>query len=378
MQGYGWWDNDPVKKTGDNIGLGENDDYVAALWFMFESLTTVGFGDLRPGTTTERVYIIAVMFIGASAFGYILGCVAADFGLKGERFDAIKNYCERKGLGIMLTRKLNKNEDFVGKFKPSHVSEAELLSELPSRLRERVILLIFDAPLTTLRLFRWRHKYKDCFTSYVCGLLQPMVVPQGDPIYILGQQEPFNIFNVFSGACEAVDDNGEVQLIFSKGAIFGLECMVDLTGQLTEKASKFLALKAGTKKAWNTIVGLTANKGLARALDIPGLENAGDEEGIGGALDIPGLENVNGGGMAAVAETTEQDEDEVSPMESSLQVHGASQGGKALKRTASVAHINRMIQGSNEDKGSADRGKIFQVTILLGGAARARCWKTVV
>ena len=119
VQGYSWWDNDPVKKIGDNMGLNAGDDYVATLWFMFESLTTVGFGDLRPGTTSERVFIITVMFIGASAFGYILGCVAADFGLKTDNFDSIKNYCDRKGLGRVLLGKLNMNEDFASKFKPS-------------------------------------------------------------------------------------------------------------------------------------------------------------------------------------------------------------------------------------------------------------------
>lgn len=36
-------------------------------------MTTVGYGDVRPHTTAERVYCIFVMFLGATAFGYIIG-----------------------------------------------------------------------------------------------------------------------------------------------------------------------------------------------------------------------------------------------------------------------------------------------------------------
>lgn len=48
-------------------------------------MTTVGFGDIKPQTTAERIYSLLVMFIGASVFGYILGAVAAEWGLKEER-----------------------------------------------------------------------------------------------------------------------------------------------------------------------------------------------------------------------------------------------------------------------------------------------------
>ena len=86
------------------------------------------------------------------------------------------------------------------------------------------MLEIFAEPLEQLHLFRWRDKYKSCFLSYVCELLQPMAVPHGDPIYLAGQQEPFHIYSIISGAVEAMGaEDGRLKMLFTKGMIFGLE-----------------------------------------------------------------------------------------------------------------------------------------------------------
>eukprot|EP00392_Amoebophrya_sp_AT5.2_P008355 g8376.t1 len=48
---------------------GENEDYISALYWSFTTMTTVGYGDITPRSTTERIYCIFVMFVGGSAFG---------------------------------------------------------------------------------------------------------------------------------------------------------------------------------------------------------------------------------------------------------------------------------------------------------------------
>lgn len=49
-------------------------------------MTTVGYGDIYPGTDQERAFTIAALLVGASAFGYILGSVS----LMLEQIDTVR------------------------------------------------------------------------------------------------------------------------------------------------------------------------------------------------------------------------------------------------------------------------------------------------
>ena len=46
---------------------------VAVFYFAFTTLTTVGFGDLRPYSNFERALGAALLFGGVLSFSYIIG-----------------------------------------------------------------------------------------------------------------------------------------------------------------------------------------------------------------------------------------------------------------------------------------------------------------
>ena len=47
--------------------------YIAAMYYAFTQITTVGFGDISASTNTERVFSIASQLVGGFVFGYVLG-----------------------------------------------------------------------------------------------------------------------------------------------------------------------------------------------------------------------------------------------------------------------------------------------------------------
>ena len=51
--------------------------YVASLYWTYTTITTVGYGDLTPKATAERLYATFIMIIGTGLFGYILASVSA-------------------------------------------------------------------------------------------------------------------------------------------------------------------------------------------------------------------------------------------------------------------------------------------------------------
>ena len=48
-----------------------------AVWWAFETITTVGYGDFVPVTTQGRIYAVLVMFVGISVLGVVSAGMAA-------------------------------------------------------------------------------------------------------------------------------------------------------------------------------------------------------------------------------------------------------------------------------------------------------------
>ena len=46
--------------------------YAASFYFITTIITTIGFGDIVPYNTAERVFCIIVMYIGSMIFGILL------------------------------------------------------------------------------------------------------------------------------------------------------------------------------------------------------------------------------------------------------------------------------------------------------------------
>jgi len=52
------------------------DKYVASAYFTIIGLSTVGFGDISPANTTERMYSIVLTLLGAVVFAIVIGSVS--------------------------------------------------------------------------------------------------------------------------------------------------------------------------------------------------------------------------------------------------------------------------------------------------------------
>lgn len=49
------------------------DLYIAAIYWVMTTLTTVGYGDFSGNTNRENIFQMIVIFIGIGFFGYIIG-----------------------------------------------------------------------------------------------------------------------------------------------------------------------------------------------------------------------------------------------------------------------------------------------------------------
>ena len=55
----------------------EGDLYLASLYFIITTLSTVGFGDIVPVNDTERALCIVIMIVGVFFYSYTIGSITA-------------------------------------------------------------------------------------------------------------------------------------------------------------------------------------------------------------------------------------------------------------------------------------------------------------
>ena len=54
--------------------------YIFALYYIFEVITTVGYGDYAVATTNEYIFMLCLEFIGLIVFSFLMGSITDVFG----------------------------------------------------------------------------------------------------------------------------------------------------------------------------------------------------------------------------------------------------------------------------------------------------------
>ena len=121
------------------------DRYIVSLYFCLTTLLTVGFGDILPQTSMERVYTILIMLIGGCVFGYVMNSIAVIiYSLEDEKtkvrnkITSLCKYMQKEGLAKDVQHDIKKYLEFL--VEGSHAmkqSDKEMLDMLSQDLRGR-------------------------------------------------------------------------------------------------------------------------------------------------------------------------------------------------------------------------------------------------
>ena len=143
QDGPNWLNN---YREGELVDSDEYSRYIVALYWATVSLTTMGYGDVVPANTSERLFCIFVALIGGCVFSFCIGSISSLITeVKGtdhayrSRVQAVAEYLDFRGISQGLKRRIRAH--YAHSWMKSGVpyEEEMVLGDLPPEMRNSVL-----------------------------------------------------------------------------------------------------------------------------------------------------------------------------------------------------------------------------------------------
>ena len=82
--------------------------YIFAFYWIFEVITTVGYGDYTGNTSSEYIFSIALEFLGLTFFSFLMGSINGIFNTSDNFDDLIEEKLDSLDMWIKKIEKSNK------------------------------------------------------------------------------------------------------------------------------------------------------------------------------------------------------------------------------------------------------------------------------
>jgi hypothetical protein len=134
--------------------------YVAAVYFAFTTMTTVGYGDIHAVSDRERICSIFLMLVGANILAYIIGVVSSHiFNRNGStnlidvRLGLVREYLNEQGVNENIKKNITKHVCFAMETL-TPFDEIEIWNSLPHMLRSELICVARESITKEIPFFQ--------------------------------------------------------------------------------------------------------------------------------------------------------------------------------------------------------------------------------
>ncbi|KAK1936681.1 Potassium voltage-gated channel subfamily H member 7 [Phytophthora citrophthora] len=210
------------------------DKYVTSFYWAIMTMTTVGYGDVHPTTTHERIFAIVAMILGAWIFAYgITNVVAMVTNLNGPdsrfqlKMDELNDYMEARELPMQLRYEIREfffNARISAESKL--VNEGKILAELSALLRSKIAFAINDSVLNKMPFFAGADHN---FLMELALSMRMVCFPPLEEVILEGEIGE-EMFFIFRGVVEIVKSGVQLGLLgqkqyFGEMAILNQNCL---------------------------------------------------------------------------------------------------------------------------------------------------------
>jgi len=163
-------------------GMDNPTKYFTSLYWVVETLTTVGYGETTPLNNVQRVYAMVLMLAGVGMYGFIIGNVANLLSKRNpartqffNNLEQLKVFVNYRNIPISLQKRISDYYAYIWK-KKLGFDESVFLSSLPQGLQNEVSVHLKREILEKIPLFEG---VSDEFLRDVSFHMRPIVcVPE--------------------------------------------------------------------------------------------------------------------------------------------------------------------------------------------------------
>lgn len=130
--------------------------YVISLYFTVTTLFTVGYGDIVPHNSTERVYVIVCLIFGCLIYSFLISVISIFLSppnskklLVESKILALKKLGEEFNLSLSLQKKVERS--ILNHYENWHGDKEDLLKNLPNSLKISLQLCLYDSVLNRIK-----------------------------------------------------------------------------------------------------------------------------------------------------------------------------------------------------------------------------------
>jgi len=199
-------------------------EYLRALYWCIQTLSSVGYGDVLPGRDVEYLYAIGVMLFGVAVFGYIVGNVASMLAnidpAKAhylETMEKLAAFMKYRKIPENLQRRIRAYFQYLWE-KGRGYDENSALSSLPPHLMSEVSLHLKRDIIEKAPFF---HGASDHVVREIAMHMRPVTYMPGDYVFKAGDHG-HEMYFVSHGRLEVISQDGQTVLtVLSDGDFFG-------------------------------------------------------------------------------------------------------------------------------------------------------------
>ncbi|AOP36121.1 cyclic nucleotide-binding protein [Leptospira tipperaryensis] len=200
------------------------DEYVKAFYWTVTTLATVGYGDIVPVNTNQRIYATLVMMLGAGVYATVIGNIASILGnldlvraAQIKRMSQVDSFLRARNLPFGIRRKIRDYYMYIME-RGWGENERELLSDLPVSLQRDVKIHLHRGLLEKVPFLQGAEP--ALVTNLVFSLRHHIFLP-GDIIFHKGDIG-HNLYILSEGTVEILALNDfDVIATLTEGQFFG-------------------------------------------------------------------------------------------------------------------------------------------------------------
>jgi hypothetical protein len=213
----GWINLRGFAEDTDNVSK-----YITSLYWVIETLTTVGYGETTPLTNAQYIFAMIIMLVGVGTYGFIIGNVANILSKSNpartrffNNLEQLKIFVSYRNIPLHLQKKVSDYFNYIWK-KRLGFDESVFLSSLPQGLQNEVSVHLKREILHKIPLFKG---VSDEFLKEVSLHMRPIVcVP--DECVFKEDDIGHEMYFIIRGKLEVIM-NEKVLTVLTDGDFFG-------------------------------------------------------------------------------------------------------------------------------------------------------------